>query len=183
MWFESGRNSEEADTTINVVLSDGSVTVLEERGNALIERAILQGEPNLKAHLRLPTTNFLVTSNTNFSGTDGTIHLYDITSTDTNGNDVQLVPLRKLQGHTSAVLCFAFLPTRSLLFSGSYDRTIRVWDVSTWKCIKTLKGHGSGIKCLTVSADGTMLFSAGADNTIRVGARHARTRFFLLHLH
>jgi WD40 repeat protein len=27
--------------------------------------------------------------------------------------------------------------------SGSYDKTLRVWDVDTGECVRELKGHGS----------------------------------------
>lgn len=92
--------------------------------------------------------------------------------------------IHTLHGHTAAVLSLALLDSQ-LLFSGSYDQTIKIWDLSTWSCIQTLKGHGGGVKALALSphssrnsnSSSRTLFSAGADNTIRAwGSIDARRR-------
>ena len=44
-----------------------------------------------------------------------------------------------LQGHTQGVTCIEF--NKVLLFTGSNDRIIRVWDVRTGKGIQKLIGH------------------------------------------
>lgn len=72
-----------------------------------------------------------------------------------------------LRGHSASVLSLAISPDGSILFTGSYDQTIRAWDTITWSCIKVLKGHGGGVRAMAVSADGRTLYSAGADNTVR----------------
>lgn len=73
-----------------------------------------------------------------------------------------------LVGHTESVLSLALSPAGDLLFSGSYDQTIRVWRTTDWHCLRVLKGHGGGVRALAVAPDGGMLYSAAADNTIRV---------------
>lgn len=77
---------------------------------------------------------------------------------------------RELVGHASGVLSLAASPDGRYAVSGSYDRTIRVWDTQSWKCLKVLKGHGGGIKSLVFTRDGSLLFSSSSDNTIRVCA-------------
>lgn len=37
--------------------------------------------------------------------------------------------VRLFEGHTSFVFCLAYNPQSSLLVSGSFDETIRLWDV------------------------------------------------------
>ncbi|XP_062507470.1 E3 ubiquitin-protein ligase TRAF7-like [Corticium candelabrum] len=54
-----------------------------------------------------------------------------------------------------------------LLFSGSSDKTIKVWDIqTTYKCMRTLEGH-SGI-VLALCVHGKRLYSGSADNSIKV---------------
>ena len=40
------------------------------------------------------------------------------------------------EGHTSYVFCCAFSPKGSLLASGSFDETLRLWNITTGQCIK-----------------------------------------------
>lgn len=75
---------------------------------------------------------------------------------------------RTLSGHTAPVLALALTPDGSLLLSGSYDRTIRVWRTADWHCLRVLKGHGGGVRALAVAPDARTLYSAAGDNTLRV---------------
>eukprot|EP00002_Diphylleia_rotans_P040976 TRINITY_DN9858_c0_g1_i1.p1 TRINITY_DN9858_c0_g1~~TRINITY_DN9858_c0_g1_i1.p1 ORF type:complete len:2738 (-),score=353.47 TRINITY_DN9858_c0_g1_i1:272-7834(-) len=63
------------------------------------------------------------------------------------------------------------LVKRTVLVSGSYDRTVRLWEVSTGKLIQTLSGHTWYVKCLTsvISPTGALwIASGGGDKTVRV---------------
>ena len=53
-----------------------------------------------------------------------------------------------------------------ILATGSYDSTIKIWDVETAKEIRTLRGHQSGIRCLQF--DDTKLISGSIDADIKV---------------
>ena len=33
------------------------------------------------------------------------------------------------------------------IVSGSWDKTLKVWDVATGKCVATLKGHSDDVRC------------------------------------
>jgi WD40 repeat protein len=59
-------------------------------------------------------------------------------------------------------------PDGTKFFSGSLDKTIRVWDVATGALLHTLTGHTHSLSCLEMSPDGTKLFSGSLDKTIRV---------------
>ena len=52
--------------------------------------------------------------------------------------------------------------------SGSDDRTIGVWRVSSGERIKTLKGHSFWVRSVVFSADGEYLASGSEDKTIGV---------------
>ena len=54
------------------------------------------------------------------------------------------------------------------IVSGSYDKTIRVWNVDTGECILTLKGHTWSVYSVVFNHDGTKIVSGSYDNTIRV---------------
>jgi WD40 repeat protein len=57
-------------------------------------------------------------------------------------------------------LCLAFSPDGKTLSSGYYDRTVRVWNISTGQETLTLKGHNDQVSSVAFSPDGTRLASA-----------------------
>lgn len=61
----------------------------------------------------------------------------------------------------------AFSPDGKLLASGSYDKTVRVWDIQTADLKLTLKGHDDVVESVAFSPDGT-LASASADKTVKL---------------
>jgi len=71
-----------------------------------------------------------------------------------------------LKGHTSCVSCLAVL-SNGVLASGSYDGTIKVWDVKTGVCQRTLSGHERGISTIVALPNG-MLVSVSIDKTVKL---------------
>jgi WD40 repeat protein/tetratricopeptide (TPR) repeat protein len=76
--------------------------------------------------------------------------------------------LHTLTGHSIDVVCLAFSPDGRRLATGSYDRTVKLWDVQTGQEVFTLIGHTSGVVSLAFSPDGRRLVSGGIDSTARV---------------
>jgi len=73
-------------------------------------------------------------------------------------------------GHTENVSCLAVLKNK--LYSGSWDKTIKIWDMKTYKeegsLIGHMIGHTDNVICLCVQADDNKLYSGSIDRTIRV---------------
>lgn len=108
---------------------------------------------------------------------DGTIAVWNLNLA-SNCAGSQVTQAACLRGHEAGVLSLAPSPDGRLLFSGSYDKTIRVWDIATGNCIRVLKGHGGGVRALATSHDGHVLYSAAADNTVRVSQQFWRPHIF-----
>ena len=61
-----------------------------------------------------------------------------------------------------------FSPDGQRLASGSYDDTVRLWDVNSGRALKTLKGHSQAVVGLDYSRNGKLLATGADDSTIRL---------------
>jgi WD40 repeat protein len=84
--------------------------------------------------------------------------------------------LPPLQGHDDQVKSVAFSPDGSKFISGSFHKTIRVWDASTGiQMLPPLQGHDEGVYSVAFSPDGSKIVSGSGDKTIRVWDAHCGT--------
>lgn len=74
--------------------------------------------------------------------------------------------LKILKGHTNGVMCMQLDDHAHILATGSYDATIKIWDLRSGQCMRTLTGHTSGVRCLQF--DDNRLISGSIDRTLRV---------------
>jgi U3 small nucleolar RNA-associated protein 15 len=91
---------------------------------------------------------------------DATVRLWDLPS------EASMITFR---GHQDYVRCGAFLPgqTTSLLVSGSYDQTVRIWDPRTPSAAAMTFKHVGAVEDVLCMPSGTSLLAA-ADNQIAV---------------
>ncbi len=76
--------------------------------------------------------------------------------------------LRGIGPGQNGVMSIAYSPDGSILASGSYDGTIRLWDLRTGRILSTLTGHTFSVRSIAYSPDGRLLASAGWDRTVRI---------------
>lgn len=87
-------------------------------------------------------------------------------TTNTNGAEWRCV--QTLVGHLGEVNSLAISPGSHILASGSWDNTIKVWQLANGKLIHTLKGHLGYVTSIAISPDGYFLASGSWDKTIKV---------------
>lgn len=73
-----------------------------------------------------------------------------------------------LKGHSSDVNSVTFSPDGQMLVTGSDDRTIKLWNLTTKQEIRTLVGHSSYIYAIAISPDGQIIASGSVDKTIKL---------------
>jgi WD40 repeat protein len=69
--------------------------------------------------------------------------------------------LKTLEDHAGYVRSLSF-DGKGLLASGSDDKMIKIWDVSSGLCVKKLSGHSGCV--LSVIFDGNGLLESGSDD-------------------
>jgi WD40 repeat protein len=81
----------------------------------------------------------------------------------------QPVQMWAMEGHTDFVMAAAFFKDSRRVITGSWDHTLRVWDVQTGKLVgEPFEGHKEGVRSVAISPDDRRIASGGKDNTIIV---------------
>ncbi|RKL05933.1 Vegetative incompatibility protein HET-E-1 [Fusarium oxysporum] len=76
--------------------------------------------------------------------------------------------LQTLEGHTNIVSSVVFSKDDRLIASGSYDSTIKIWNVATGKEEQTLEGHIGLVSSVVFSKDSRLIASGSNDSTIKI---------------
>ena len=80
-------------------------------------------------------------------------------------------PSNVLKGHTETIYSLVFSPNGKQIVTGSFDKTVKIWDANTGKEIRTLtgpQGHKQMVLNVAVSPDGSLIASGSSDNTANI---------------
>jgi WD40 repeat protein len=75
---------------------------------------------------------------------------------------------RTFVGHTHNVYSVAATPDGTKAVSGSDDKTVRIWNIATGKCLGTFEGHTNLVLSVAVTPDGAKAISGSVDKTLRI---------------
>lgn len=101
-------------------------------------------------------TNLVVSA-----GRDRLIRLWD-PRTDHKGKCIDT-----LRGHQGAATSIVSQPGSGRVYSGSLDKTIKIWDLGHRAYVETLFGHTGGVTSLDMTTEDRMI-SGGLDRSVRV---------------
>jgi len=112
------------------------------------------------------------------AGHDKTIRLWDIAKSEC---------LNVLREHSHCIECLAFSPASltsletpdgktykgkpvmgNFLLSGSRDKSVKIWEMSTGLCIMTLIGHDNWVRGVCFHPNGKYVISVSDDKSIRI---------------
>ncbi|KAI9636998.1 putative F-box protein [Dioszegia hungarica] len=76
-----------------------------------------------------------------------------------------------LKGHEDGIMCLQYhtslaTPSHPVLITGSYDKTVRIWNLDTGDCLRVLRGHTRAVRALQF--DQRLLFTGAMDGTVRI---------------
>ena len=89
-----------------------------------------------------------------------------------------------LYGHSDSVYSVSISPDKENIISGSFDETIRLWNLHTKTTIAVFKGHCSPVLCVKFAPISHYFASGGSDRTARLWAINSSgaLRIFAGHL-
>jgi WD40 repeat protein len=68
-------------------------------------------------------------------------------------------PLRTLEDHDDSVQAVVLFPDRRRIVTGSFDKTLRLWDLKDGIMLKKMEGHHSWVQVVALSRDGQLIAS------------------------
>lgn len=75
--------------------------------------------------------------------------------------------------HFDAVSCLSLDAGAGLLYSGSWDKTFKVWSVSDSRCLESVRAHDDAVNTVAAAGFDAMVFTGSADGTVKVWQREA----------
>ncbi|KAL8465941.1 hypothetical protein ACS0TY_035155 [Phlomoides rotata] len=82
--------------------------------------------------------------------------------------------------HTDSITCLAYNNRESLLFSGSFDQTVRVWKISEKKCVDSFVAHEGRVNAIVINQEDRCVFTCSTDGTVKIWRRVLRESSHIL---
>lgn len=73
--------------------------------------------------------------------------------------------------HKDCVSCLAYYHAEGLLYTGSYDRTVKAWRVSNQKCVDSFVAHEDKVNAIVVNQDDGCVFTCSSDGSVKMWRR------------
>ncbi|KAF9469790.1 U3 small nucleolar RNA-associated protein [Collybia nuda] len=111
-----------------------------------------------------PNDRFLVSGSQ-----DRTAKIYSIEySSGANGARGELKLIGTCKGHKRGVWTVRFGRTERVLASGSGDKTVKLWSLDDYTCLKTFEGHTNSVLRVDFVNAGMQLVSSGSDGLVKL---------------
>ncbi|WOG85655.1 hypothetical protein DCAR_0104846 [Daucus carota subsp. sativus] len=78
---------------------------------------------------------------------------------------------RTSEGHKDYISCMAYYNAEGLLYTGSWDKTVKVWRVWDNLCVDTFLAHDDNVNAVVVNQDDGVLFTCSCDGSIKIWRR------------
>ncbi|VVA15207.1 PREDICTED: myosin heavy chain kinase [Prunus dulcis] len=72
--------------------------------------------------------------------------------------------------HFDAVSCMSMNEDQGLLYTGSWDKTFKVWRIADSKCLESVAAHDDAVNSVVVGFQ-SLVFTGSADGTVKVWRR------------
>ncbi|KAG8375580.1 hypothetical protein BUALT_Bualt10G0115300 [Buddleja alternifolia] len=73
--------------------------------------------------------------------------------------------------HKDCISCMAYNHAEGLLYTGSWDRTVKTWRVSDSRCLDSFTAHEDYVNDLVVNQDDGCLFTCSSDGAVKIWRR------------
>lgn len=110
------------------------------------------------------------------SSRDKTLMIWELTPDGENPGYAR----RSLHGHGQSVASAVLSSDGQYALSGSWDKTMRLWDLNTGSTIRTFKGHTKDVNSVAFSGDNRQIVSGSRDKTIKLWNTLAECKYTIV---
>ncbi|KAK6927372.1 WD40 repeat [Dillenia turbinata] len=82
-----------------------------------------------------------------------------------------LFPRTSTYQHKDCVSCMAYYHAEGLLYTGSWDKTVKAWRISDKKCVDSFIAHDDNVNAIVVNPEDGCVFTCSSDASIKVWRR------------
>lgn len=129
----------------------------------------LQGHSNAIYAIAYRSEQYLLAS----AHEDQSLKLWDLNLRSLKQSTTSPILFRTLLGHSDRIFSVVYSSDGQFLASSSADRTVKLWNPRTGKCLNTLLGHNSWVWAVAFHQDNKLLASASYDHTIKLWDVHS----------
>ncbi|KAJ7942397.1 myosin heavy chain kinase B-like [Quillaja saponaria] len=80
-------------------------------------------------------------------------------------------PRKTIHQHRDHISCLAYNQEDKLLYSGSWDKTVKVWKVSEKSCIDSFVAHDGHVNVIVVNQEDGCVFTCSSDGSVKIWRR------------
>lgn len=78
---------------------------------------------------------------------------------------------RQLQYHTDFISCLAYNEADKLLYTGSWDSTVKVWNISENRCVDSFVAHAGHVNAIVINQKDGCVFTCSSDGSVKIWRR------------
>ncbi len=112
-------------------------------------------------------TDYYHKQNSNYNNRKKSTQTHSYSSYKSSKNLNSKSCIRTILAHKASVSSVVLSNDNQFLITGSYDKTIKIWQFNTGQIIHTLSGHSKAITCLAINDNNQTIISGSKDSTIR----------------
>ncbi|KAI3463318.1 hypothetical protein Pfo_019981 [Paulownia fortunei] len=82
--------------------------------------------------------------------------------------------------HKDSISCLAYNNMEKLLYTGSWDQTVKVWKISEKRCIDSFVAHEGHVNAIVINQEDGCVFTCSSDGTVKIWRRVFRDSSHIL---
>ncbi|KAL5729119.1 hypothetical protein ACHQM5_002112 [Ranunculus cassubicifolius] len=86
-------------------------------------------------------------------------------------NVLLFFPRSSPQQHKDCISCLAYYHAEGLLYTGSWDKTVKTWRLSDQRCIDSFFAHEDNVNSIVVKQEDGCVFTASCDGSVKIWRR------------